>query len=217
MLYIFLTFSSFPFPQNYRVLHWKEALAPRCAQLSREVTVLISALRWGPSLLLMAARWPVSIMAAVLVLCRGGPETDYNSKNLSTPKAPFKLVLEEAASLTQVKTSDAFCMDGSGICLVRQSWSIPCALLQSHRFTGLQADDPLVVLRKTPTFPTARVDGILWAMWIQAGKWSSVRINRGHDGSWWTGMHQPARDLSASSQCCKRLPKRFKLLLGMWD
>lgn len=61
----------------------------------------------------------MSIMAAVLVLCRGGPETDYNSKNLSTPKAPFKLVLEEAASLTQVKTSDAF--------LHGWIWDLPCA------------------------------------------------------------------------------------------
>lgn len=158
-----------------------------------------------------------SQVAAVLVLCRGGPETDCNSKNCSTPKALFKLVLEEAASLPQVKTSGAFCMDGSEICPVQQSQSAPSALLQSHRFTGLQADDPLVVLRKTPTFPTARADGILWAMWIQAGKWSSAQINRGHDGSWWRGMHQPARDPSANSQRCKRLPKRFKLLLGVWD
>lgn len=141
-----------------------EASAPHCAQLSRQVTVLINALLWGPSLLQVAARWPVSIMAAVLVLCRGGPETDCNSKNCSTPKALFKLVLEEAASLPQVKTSGAFCMDGSEICPVRQSQSAPSALLQSHRFTDLQADDPLVVLRKTPTFPTARADGILWAM-----------------------------------------------------
>lgn len=41
----------------------------------------------------------MSVRAAVLVLCRGGPETDCNSKNLSAPKAPFKLVLKEAASL----------------------------------------------------------------------------------------------------------------------
>lgn len=61
-------------------------------------------------------------------------------------------------------------MDGAGICLVQQSQTIPSALLQSHRFTGLQADDPLVVLRRAPTFPTARADGILWAMGIPAGE-----------------------------------------------
>ena len=70
----------------------------------------------------------MSIVAAVLVLCRGGPETDCNSKNLSTPKAPFKLVLEEAASLPQVKTSGAFCMDGSGIRLVRAVSVYPMCL-----------------------------------------------------------------------------------------
>lgn len=46
----------------------------------------------------------MSVMAAVLVLCRGGPEMDCNTKILPTPKAPFKLILEEAASLPQVKT-----------------------------------------------------------------------------------------------------------------
>lgn len=61
-------------------------------------------------------------------------------------------------------------MDGSGICLVWQSQSIPSALLQSQRFTGLQADDPVAVLRKAPTFPTARADRILWARCTQAGK-----------------------------------------------
>lgn len=79
-------------------------------------------------------------------------------------RASFNLVLEEAASLPQVKTSGAFGMDGSWICLAQRFLSIPSALLQSHRFAGLQADDPAVVLRKALTSAVARPDGILWAM-----------------------------------------------------
>lgn len=76
-------------------------------------------------------------------------------------RAPFKLVLEEAASLPQVKTSGAFWMDGSWICLAQRFLSIPSALLWSHRFAGLQADDPAVGLKKALTSPIARADGIL--------------------------------------------------------
>lgn len=100
----------------------------------------------------------MSVMAAVLVLCSGGP--DCNSKNLSPPKATFQ---DDFGGSSFSSSGKDLCMDGSGLCLVRQSQSIPSALLQSQRFTGLQADDPIVVLKKASTFPIARADGILWA------------------------------------------------------
>lgn len=64
------------------------------------------------------------VMAAVLALCRGGPETDCNSTNLSTPKALFKLVMKEAASLPQV--------EGLRCILHGWVWDLPCVAVSVY-------------------------------------------------------------------------------------